>query len=79
MGARARGCDSGADEAGQAALAWALAAARAAWNIVVVGDPQQIEHPNKGAHLDGADPRNTGLASTRCSIGNFGMHFGDRS
>jgi uncharacterized protein len=43
------------DEAGQMALAQALAAARAARNLVLLGDPQQLEQPTKGAHEDGAD------------------------
>ena len=41
------------DEAGQLALAHA--AARAARNVVLLGDPQQLEQPTKGAHPDGAD------------------------
>lgn len=43
------------DEAGQMALAQALGAARAARNLVLLGDPQQLEQPRKGAHGDGAD------------------------
>lgn len=43
------------DEAGQMALAHALAAARAARNVVLLGDPQQLEQPTQGAHADGAD------------------------
>jgi predicted RecB family nuclease len=43
------------DEAGQMALAHALAACRAARNVVLLGDPQQLEQPTKGAHPDGAD------------------------
>lgn len=43
------------DEAGQMSLAHALAAARAAKNVVLLGDPQQLEQPTKGAHPDGAD------------------------
>jgi uncharacterized protein len=43
------------DEAGQMSLAHALAAARAARNVVLLGDPQQLEQPIKGAHPDGAD------------------------
>jgi uncharacterized protein len=43
------------DEAGQMALAHALAAARAARNVVLLGDPQQLEQPTKGAHPNGAD------------------------
>ncbi len=43
------------DEAGQMALAQALAAARAARNLVLLGDPQQLEQPTRGAHENGAD------------------------
>jgi uncharacterized protein len=43
------------DEAGQMSLAHALAAARAARNVVLLGDPQQLEQPTKGAHPNGAD------------------------
>jgi uncharacterized protein len=43
------------DEAGQMALAQVLAAARAARNLVLLGDPQQLEQPTKGAHPEGAD------------------------
>jgi predicted RecB family nuclease len=43
------------DEAGQMSLAHALAAARAARNVVLLGDPQQLEQPTKGAHPEGAD------------------------
>ena len=43
------------DEAGQMSLAQALAAARAAKNVVLLGDPQQLEQPRKGAHPEGAD------------------------
>ena len=43
------------DEAGQMALAQALAAARSARNLVLLGDPQQLEQPTKGSHPDGAD------------------------
>jgi predicted RecB family nuclease len=43
------------DEAGQMALAQALAASRAARNLVLLGDPQQLQQPTKGAHPDGAD------------------------
>ena len=43
------------DEAGQMSLAHALAAARAASNVVLLGDPQQLEQPTRGAHPEGAD------------------------
>jgi uncharacterized protein len=43
------------DEAGQISLAFALAAGRAARNIVLLGDPQQLEQPQRGAHPEGAE------------------------
>jgi uncharacterized protein len=43
------------DEAGQMSLSHALAASRAAKNIVLLGDPQQLEQPQKGAHPEGSD------------------------
>lgn len=43
------------DEAGQMSLANALAASRAGRNIVLLGDPQQLEQPQRGAHPKGAD------------------------
>ncbi|MBL9076007.1 MAG: TM0106 family RecB-like putative nuclease [Planctomycetes bacterium] len=43
------------DEAGQMSLAQLLAIARCAKNLVLLGDPQQLEQPQQGAHPDGAD------------------------
>jgi predicted RecB family nuclease len=43
------------DEAGQMSLSHALAASRAAKNIILLGDPQQLEQPQKGAHPEGSD------------------------
>ena len=43
------------DEAGQMSLAIALAAGRAAKNIILLGDPQQLEQPQKGDHPEGAE------------------------
>ena len=43
------------DEAGQMSLANVLAASQAAKNLVLIGDPQQLEQPLKGSHPDGAD------------------------
>ncbi|MDX1999079.1 MAG: TM0106 family RecB-like putative nuclease [Thermoanaerobaculia bacterium] len=43
------------DEAGQQSLAHALAAARSARNLVLLGDPQQLEQPQRGAHPEGAE------------------------
>jgi hypothetical protein len=41
------------DEAGQLSLANALAAATAALNLVLLGDPQQLDQPMQGAHPPG--------------------------
>jgi predicted RecB family nuclease len=41
------------DEAGQMSLANALAVARAAKGLVLLGDPQQLEQPIKGLHPEG--------------------------
>ncbi|HVO37523.1 MAG TPA: TM0106 family RecB-like putative nuclease [Spirochaetia bacterium] len=43
------------DEAGQMSLAHALATARSARNLVLLGDPQQLEQPQRGAHPEGAE------------------------
>jgi uncharacterized protein len=43
------------DEAGQMSLANVVAMAPAAKNIVLLGDPQQLEQPLQGSHPDGAD------------------------
>ena len=43
------------DEAGQMSLANVLAAGRAAKNIVLLGDPAQLEQPQQGAHPDGTE------------------------
>ncbi len=43
------------DEAGQMALADVLAMSRAARNIVLLGDPQQLEQPQQGAHPEGTE------------------------
>jgi uncharacterized protein len=43
------------DEAGQMSLAHVLAASRSAKNIILLGDPQQLEQPQKAAHPEGAD------------------------
>jgi len=45
------------DEAGQMALADVLAVSRATRNLVLLGDPQQLEQPQRGAH-----PEGTGVA-----------------
>jgi len=43
------------DEAGQMSLANVLAASQAAKSLVLLGDPQQLEQPQKGSHPDGVD------------------------
>jgi uncharacterized protein len=43
------------DEAGQMSLPMALAAGRAAKNMVLLGDPQQLEQPTHGTHPKGTD------------------------
>lgn len=43
------------DEAGQMSLTNVLTMSRAARNIILLGDPQQLEQPQKGAHPEGAD------------------------
>ena len=43
------------DEAGQMSLAHVLASSRAARNVILLGDPQQLEQPQKASHPEGAD------------------------
>lgn len=43
------------DEAGQMSLANALAVSPAAGSLVLLGDPQQLDQPQKGSHPDGVD------------------------
>src|SRR5205823_13484403 len=43
------------DEAGQMSLANVLAVSQAASSIVLVGDPQQLDQPQKGVHPPGAE------------------------
>jgi predicted RecB family nuclease len=43
------------DEAGQISLANVLACARAGRNLVLLGDPQQLEQPTRGSHPEGSD------------------------
>jgi predicted RecB family nuclease len=43
------------DEAGQMSLSHVLAASRASKNLILLGDPQQLEQPQKGAHPEGSD------------------------
>ncbi len=43
------------DEAGQMSLSHVLAASRSTKNLILLGDPQQLEQPQKGAHPEGSD------------------------
>jgi predicted RecB family nuclease len=43
------------DEAGQMSLANVLACAQAAKSLVLLGDPQQLEQPQKASHPDGSE------------------------
>jgi predicted RecB family nuclease len=43
------------DEAGQMGLADVLAVSQSARNLVLIGDPQQLERPSQGSHPDGAE------------------------
>lgn len=43
------------DEAGQMSLAYVLAIARSAKNLILLGDPNQLEQPQKGTHPEGSD------------------------
>jgi uncharacterized protein len=43
------------DEAGQMALADVIAVSQAAKDVILLGDPQQLERPLKGSHPDGAE------------------------
>jgi uncharacterized protein len=43
------------DEAGQMSLAHVLSASRSAKNVILLGDPQQLEQPQKASHPEGAD------------------------
>lgn len=43
------------DEAGQMSLSHVLAASRVGHNLILLGDPQQLEQPQKGAHPEGSD------------------------
>lgn len=43
------------DEAGQISLANALAVAQAARSVVLLGDPQQLDQPQRGSHPEGAE------------------------
>jgi predicted RecB family nuclease len=48
------------DEAGQQSLATVVAAAGCARNLVLLGDPQQLEQPSQGSHPPGAEASGLG-------------------
>lgn len=52
------------DEAGQMSLSQVLAASRATENIILLGDPQQLEQPQRGAH-----PENSGVSALTYLLG----------
>jgi uncharacterized protein len=57
------------DEAGQMSLANVLAASPSATSIVLLGDPQQLDQPQKGVHPPGADVSGLGhLLNGRATI-----------
>ena len=43
------------DEAGQMSMAHVLACARSTENLILLGDPQQLQQPQRGAHPEGAE------------------------
>lgn len=43
------------DEAGQMSMAQVLAASLTAKNLILLGDPQQLDQPQRGAHPEGSD------------------------
>jgi uncharacterized protein len=43
------------DEAGQMALADVIAVAQSAKNLILIGDPQQLQRPLQGSHPEGAE------------------------
>lgn len=61
------------DEAGQLALAGAVAAGRSAKNIVLLGDPQQLPQVNQASHPDGS-----GVSVLAHLIGNHDVISRDR-
>jgi uncharacterized protein len=67
--------------AGQMALPCVLAAARAARNVVLLGDPQQLEQPRRGAHPEGTDTAALVhvLGSEQATIGDAQGLFLDRT
>ena len=54
------------DEAGQMSLANVIAMSGCARNIVLLGDPQQLEQPIQGVHPDGAGASSLGHLLGEC-------------
>jgi AAA domain len=54
------------DEAGQMALAAVLACSGATQNIILLGDPQQLEQPTQGSHPEGSDVSALGHVLGQC-------------
>ncbi len=62
------------DEAGQMSLANVLACAQTAKTLVLLGDPQQLEQPQKGSHPEGSDISALGhLLNGARTIGELGQ------
>jgi uncharacterized protein len=61
------------DEAGQMSLANALAVSHAATSLVLLGDPRQLEQPQKGSHPDGV-----GVSALQHVLGDHETMPGDR-
>ena len=56
------------DEAGQMSLADVLSISQAATSIVLLGDPQQLDQPQKGVHPIGVDVALSALLNGRATI-----------
>ena len=67
------------DEAGQVSLANALASAGAARNLLLVGDPAQLDQPTQAAHPDGSGASALAhvLADAPTMPGNLGVFLED--
>jgi hypothetical protein len=67
------------DEAGQLSLANALSAARACKNLILIGDPTQLEQPTRGVHPPGADVSALGhlLGDAATMPPQFGLFLGE--
>jgi predicted RecB family nuclease len=61
------------DEAGQLSLANAIGVSRAAESMVLLGDPQQLEQPQKGSHPNGVE-----ISALQHMLGSHKTMPGDR-